>query len=135
MLKSTLTLNSDKCIGCRLCELFCSFKHKNTFSRNANHIRIVTNQYHATYEIQLCDHCESKECLAICSDQAITYNAAEDRVQIERDNCTLCMNCSDLKCNGVIFRDHNEAPFICDLCDNQPICAEVCPTEAITFPV
>lgn len=68
----TITAHIEACTGCRMCELVCSFHHRQVFSPELSSIRISRNN--RTAEIGLliddsCDLCRGEEimrCIESC---------------------------------------------------------------------
>lgn len=65
---------TEKCTGCRSCELACAYHHKGAFSRQISSIEVLDGGERRRFQIKLymeeegqrpaCDHCG--ECLRYC---------------------------------------------------------------------
>ena len=65
----------DKCVGCRLCQMRCSFQYLNNFSISNAHIVIEWNEKDCYFEIEFRDKCTMCGlCTAYC-----VYGALEIR--------------------------------------------------------
>jgi len=68
---------SDNCCGCRLCELACSFHHRQAFSPDESSIRVFRDyeQGKATLTMDgTCDQCDEETgplCVTYCLYQAL----------------------------------------------------------------
>jgi anaerobic carbon-monoxide dehydrogenase iron sulfur subunit len=68
--------NINKCVGCRSCELACSFHHQKVFLPEISSIRVL---FDSQYNIQLsildsCDCEKDPPCVKICPTKAIGWN-------------------------------------------------------------
>lgn len=61
-----LMIKPEKCIGCRTCELVCSFGHDQAFNpRNAN-VTVMAYEEAAINIPVMCLQCEDPCCLEVC---------------------------------------------------------------------
>ena len=81
--ENALLIDPDKCTGCKICEIACSFLYESVFSPNSSRIHILT--------------LEQKGLDVPVVDQQCDVPACEE------------------KCHG------------------EPVCVELCPTDAITL--
>ena len=69
-----VTINPDKCTGCRICELVCSMAKEGEFNPKRSRIRVVKNKEMDINMVTLgtkCDFCG--ECTEWCLPQAIKF--------------------------------------------------------------
>jgi len=65
--------NSDNCVGCRLCQMRCSFRFTKSFSFSDARIDIDWNEEQCLYDIKLSDECDRCGlCVASCVYGALT---------------------------------------------------------------
>jgi anaerobic carbon-monoxide dehydrogenase iron sulfur subunit len=65
------TLDTDKCVGCRTCELACSFSHRQQFDPESAKIRIYfCDDGGLDIRVAACD-CRQPLCLEMCPTQAL----------------------------------------------------------------
>lgn len=70
-----IKINKNKCVGCRTCELVCSFHNYQVSLPELSHIRIFfDNAYNV--DIRISSDCTCKKnppCVLLCPTQAITF--------------------------------------------------------------
>ena len=79
-----IMINSEKCTGCGLCEIMCSFHHRKVFSKKLASVEISESLKNGTRKISLhdrdenghlsCDNCEGLDeplCVTYCYTKAI----------------------------------------------------------------
>jgi len=112
----------NRCTGCRICELICSFEHYNVFNPKKARIRVFRRD--SVEEVSYCRQCG--ECIEVCPEEVIV---SENGIVTIKDNCTGCGVCVD-ECpfSAIVIVDNRATK--CDLCEK---CAELCPTEAISI--
>jgi len=147
--------DSWRCGGCQSCEIACAEAHglpkptdepKVGITRKTDETRrVVVNSYSTTkgevYTRKQCMHCNQPACAAACLTQAM-YKTKEGPVIWRGEKCMGCRYCM-ISCPFDIpkFEYHSPNPKIqkCDMCYDKimkggiPICAEVCPADAIMF--
>ena len=80
-----LIVHQQNCVGCRVCEVVCSFHHHRTFSRKRSSIRVKKNERKAEFEPAIfnegedkrpaCDLCDGEKvplCVKFCPTKALT---------------------------------------------------------------
>jgi carbon-monoxide dehydrogenase iron sulfur subunit len=124
-----LILDTEKCTGCKICELACSAKHQGVFNPRKAHLRII-NKYTQTgreKEFKTCVLCMN--CLEGCLVGAITFNGKW--LVVDDSVCTGCSQCVDSCPEGVIYLNGNGIASVPDFCEGTPLCVEWCPRQAI----
>jgi len=139
-----LVFDSDRCFGCRGCEVACQQEHDLPPEQTWIFIRQVgpkevEGKMHMRFVPRMCMHCHAPLCLKACPTGAI----ARDRrgwVLIDPQKCNGCLDCTWACPYGVIFYDpEKNLARKCDLCreriekGNLPSCAHHCPAKAITL--
>lgn len=79
-----ILVHSDKCTGCRACELACSYHHTRTFSRTTASVRVLRNEREGimlpilrevkTHGLNVCDRCKNEKevlCVKYCMTGAL----------------------------------------------------------------
>ncbi|MBI4286384.1 MAG: 4Fe-4S dicluster domain-containing protein [Chloroflexi bacterium] len=128
-----ITIDQDKCSGCRLCELACSLEHCGEFNPAESRVRVVG--YNEPFSTpSLCLQCSKPYCMAVCPSDAITREADTGIVRVSRELCTGCKMCITACPFGSMSYYSKEGVAVkCDTCDDKPECVDICPTGALTF--
>ncbi len=122
----------DRCNGCRICELRCSFYHDQMYSPTLSRIYVVKNEIEGFTKPKTCVICG--KCIESCPENAISKSELTGAISINEDQCTGCMECVKACPFEVMRFNHatNKA-FTCDLCDGDPQCVKYCPEEALFY--
>jgi anaerobic carbon-monoxide dehydrogenase iron sulfur subunit len=132
---------SEKCCGCRICEMACSMTHLGIFNPRKALLQIEINRYSRfdvpTSQIDVpvvCLQCNPAPCAEACPEGAIAKSDSGAWV-VNREKCTGCSLCIDACSYGMISVDPQEGNCArkCDLCEGKPSCVEYCPREALRF--
>lgn len=133
-MQKILLIDAQKCTGCRMCEMYCSFKKTRTFNPTRSRVSVVKWEEHGINIPSMCQHCEDPLCLMVCPTGAITRDSETGIVKTNADICIGCKMCLVVCPFGGPCIDPIESKVIkCDLCDGDPTCAKVCPTGAIKW--
>lgn len=132
MVNKKLVVRHDRCTGCRICEIVCSFSK----TKRASHAgsRISINSFFPGLNIPIvCFHCDKAPCVQSCQVGAIRKDK-HGWVTIDENKCTSCGLCVKACPAGAVKIDTQSRKAIkCDLCGGEPICALFCPAEALEF--
>lgn len=128
-----ITVNPDKCDGCRLCELACSLKTIGEFNPARARIHVIGFEEIFSLPV-MCFHCEKPYCAEVCPTGAITREEASGVNRISRQKCVGCKICT-LACpfGNIVFSSEEKIAVKCELCDGKPECVLFCPTGALEF--
>ncbi|QDE30600.1 4Fe-4S dicluster domain-containing protein [Shewanella polaris] len=146
-----MVVNPVYCVGCRRCEIACSWSHgTSAVSPSTARIKVDRNLnfgplgVQANYEDQrgeqgdgtivpsTCRQCDV--CMTVCPQGAIYINEAIGARVVDDSLCVGCGYCADKCPQQVITIDSlTRKSLKCDLCEGAPNCAQVCPTGAIKF--
>lgn len=127
-----VTVNPDKCTGCRLCELACSMRNTGEFNPASARLRVI--DYDELFCLPVtCFHCEKPYCVEVCDTGAITKDEISGIVKIS-NQCIGCKMCI-LACpfGSIFFSSKEDIAVKCELCDGEPECVLFCPTGALEF--
>lgn len=151
----TVFIKTDRCVGCRHCELACSLAHGssesilNLFQEDNSlppRITALLGVDYRKFPLR-CQHCDPAPCLEICPTRAIYRDDKENSVLVEAQNCISCGMCA-MVCpySAIEFPDisQQKGEFInhaykCDDCierlreDKEPACAKICRTGALQY--
>lgn len=132
-LSKILMISPEKCIGCRSCELACSFSKYNEFNPKHSAVTVITYEEAAVSVPVMCMQCDDAFCVKVCPVGASrkTENGA---VVIDENKCIGCKMCLSVCPLGNISYNSAEKKIIkCNLCNGDPKCAEFCPAGAIQY--
>lgn len=128
-----LVLDSEKCTGCKLCELACSAKREGVFNPNKARLKIIDRYIETGRETKLKSCTLCLLCVEACPVEAITSN--NKWLSLDDELCTGCEVCVDTCPEGVIHMKSDGLPAIPDLCQGNPYCVEWCPQQCLTVEV
>ncbi|MFZ5634665.1 MAG: 4Fe-4S dicluster domain-containing protein [Bacillota bacterium] len=125
-----LLFDSQKCIGCHLCELACSAKKRGLFNPKLAHIKVSSEyiQEDNAVAVSLCTNCE--KCVDSCPVGAITND--NGHLKLNHEICTECGMCVEV-CPEQVINFKDGLVSLCDFCDGQPECVTWCPRQALSF--
>ncbi len=116
------------CTGCRICEVICSLTHEGSIAPKQSRIRIHSN-WPEEEKILLCIACETKKCIEVCPEGALSWNAY---LRMNEEKCTGCYLCTDAcPYGGIQTEVSKKFPIFCDTCDGEFQCVKWCPTKAV----
>ena len=131
-MRQILTIDIEKCTGCRNCELACSANHTHTFNPRRSRIQILKNEVKNLLVPMVCLQCEHPLCQEACPNGAIIENE-HGILYVDHDICIGCMNCVTACVYGGIGIDPMSKKAVkCNLCDGDPACARACQYGAIS---
>ncbi len=130
-----ISADSDKCVGCQVCEYACSFSHEKVFNAVKSRIRVVRSNQMRSIALT-CRKCQDPACVAACPRDALSQSRETGTIIIDKDQCNGCGWCIEA-CNYGAIMMHPEAKtvYVCDLCQfrpDGPQCVKWCPEEALT---
>ena len=129
-----LQVNPEKCTGCGICELFCSFEKERAVWPAKSRVSVLKWEKQGIYVPFMCQQCERAVCREVCPVQAISRNDDTLAYEVDAKKCLGCKMCVTACPFGGVAFDHERGQAIkCDLCGGDPECARLCPTGAITF--
>jgi Fe-S-cluster-containing hydrogenase component 2 len=127
----TMILKPEKCVGCRTCELICSFNRSKEFNPQLSSVSVIPYDKAMLCVPIMCTQCEDASCAKVCPVNAITRDENGAMV-INEKKCIVCKMCvSACPLGNMAF--NGKIVFKCDLCGGNPKCAEFCPSGAIEF--
>jgi Fe-S-cluster-containing hydrogenase component 2 len=132
--KKQLKIFSERCIGCRSCELACSLEKGGQSRPGYSRIATLISQDDTVCFPIVCFQCEDVPCAEACPAGAIQRDEFSGVVRIREEDCNGCGQCiSACPFGNMLFDTEKEKAKKCDLCEGKPVCLEFCPTHAIEY--
>lgn len=126
-------ISPEKCIGCRTCELICSFDKNNEFNPKHAAVSVIAYDEAAVAVPMMCMQCEDPSCMKVCPVSAID-RVETGAVVIDDKKCIGCKMCLSACPIGNISYNAKEKKLVkCNLCEGDPNCAKFCLSGAIQF--
>jgi Fe-S-cluster-containing dehydrogenase component len=147
MNRFALTIAEEQCWGCQTCELAC--KQENGAPEGVKLIRVgehgprqIDGQWHYTFTVNRCRHCEDPPCVGACPDDAIAKRE-DGIVVLDRGACSGCRSCQEAcPYDAIDFDETHNVARKCNLCHHRvhrgllPACADnVCLAHCIHLSV
>jgi anaerobic carbon-monoxide dehydrogenase iron sulfur subunit len=126
-----LKTNSEKCVGCLICESFCSHYHEGAIWPDRARLRILFTDDDGPFKVNICRQCNNARCASACPTGAITLNEATGVWEVDVKLCNGCGDCVEACPFNAMFITDDGVAYKCDLCDGEPQCAAMCPHEAV----
>lgn len=132
-----IMVDVEKCTGCGVCELMCSFHH-HPGEFDPRKARITKTVFlHEEMAIPVvCQQCVDPPCAAVCRRGAITrvedVRSGTAVVLVDPERCNGCKLCVAACPSGSIVVDEGCAEK-CDLCGGDPECVKFCQRGALRF--
>ncbi|MDX9857252.1 MAG: 4Fe-4S dicluster domain-containing protein [candidate division Zixibacteria bacterium] len=124
----------ELCIGCRTCELACSFAHARDGKQGRTRIFALGGGFKDLFIPVTCLQCEDPACAKSCLVGAIARNPETGAMEINQAKCVKCMACIAACPFGCSLFDEPQGLVVkCDLCGGDPACAKFCPTKALEY--
>ena len=129
-----IAIEEDRCTGCRLCELACSYRHEGVFQPSTARVRVRLFSKDGHSFPQLCLQCPDAPCLNVCKQAAISRDPEAGTTDIDNELCTGCKQClSVCPYGGMAFSPTARKAVVCDLCQGDPACVQYCFAGALSW--
>jgi Fe-S-cluster-containing hydrogenase component 2 len=133
-LAKILTVSPEKCIGCRTCELVCSFSKTNEFNPKHSAVSVISYDEACISVPVMCLQCDEAYCVKVCPVGATTKDPETGAVIVDEKKCIGCKMCMSVCPLGNMSYNPKEKKMIkCNLCGGDPMCAKFCPAGAIQY--
>ena len=131
---SKISVNYQKCTGCRICEQVCVFFHEREFNPRKARIKILIREKVGVNAPLICNQC--KNCISVCNRDALSWDEKIGAIRVDAQKCNGCGLCIEACEQGAIFLDPISGIVnICDLCNGDPQCVKWCPEEVLRYEV
>lgn len=138
-----LLVSSERCVGCKSCELACAVAHSQTkrlyaaiFEPEHPRKRVhVETDGEVIMPLQ-CRQCSDTPCVHACMAGAMRVDSTNGLVQVNTEKCVGCWMCVMVCPFGAITEGPAREAVKCDRCQElnyEPACVIACPTKALQF--
>ncbi|MCL2508909.1 MAG: 4Fe-4S dicluster domain-containing protein [Oscillospiraceae bacterium] len=128
-----VSVDIDKCVGCRVCEYACSMEKNKAFNPTRSRIRVVRLYPHTNAALN-CRMCQDSPCVTACPRKALKQSEENGVIHVDIGLCDGCGWCIKVCEFGAITLDTESKVSICDLCEGREggsACIEWCPEKAL----
>ncbi len=124
--------NIDKCTGCEICTLICSFNAWEGFNTHKGKLKVDLFDKGVFNSVRVCQQCENPVCEKVCPVNAIKINEDKGIVEINEDKCIGCGICvEECPYDAIWMNKEMKLAYKCDLCGGDPLCVKYCPANAL----
>lgn len=127
-----LMIDPEKCTGCRTCESFCSFRWEKAVAPTRSAITVTKWEEDGASFPVVCQQCARPACAEVCVAYGVKRDEATGGLEVDTARCVGCKMCvTACALGGMAYIPELGVCRKCDLCRGEPLCAQVCPHEAI----
>ena len=108
-MQKSLVIYPDKCTGCLLCELACSYEGEGVFNPAKSRIKVFNFHQQGRFVPYTCTQCAEALCLHACPVDAITVDVANGAKAVADDPCVGCAVCTSALPFGSVT--HHQSTF------------------------
>lgn len=128
------------CIGCQGCQTACQVKNSTPIGVSLRHAVSFEVIPQGPFMTMSCNHCEEPACFGACTQGAISKDAENGIVLVDKEKCIGCGACA-IACPyeaPVVDKETSKA-LKCDFCKDRidagelPACVRACPVKVLTF--
>jgi Fe-S-cluster-containing dehydrogenase component len=135
MASVSLTIDHDRCWGCKTCEVACKQENRapdgvKLIDVSEDGPRRVGGELTFAFHVDVCRHCDEPACVDACTDDAIAKRG-DGIVVLDVNQCTGCQTCiSACPYDAIEFDDDQGVARKCNLCHHRidnglvPACAD-----------
>jgi len=133
-MEKILFIDSEKCTGCRVCEMVCSLYHEDEVNPLKSRIHVISWEDQAIDVPMVCQQCETPLCERVCPANATYRDPQTSAMFINEEACIGCRMCI-IACpfGGPSMNIDTGKTIKCDLCQGEPKCVEFCVTKALQY--
>jgi carbon-monoxide dehydrogenase iron sulfur subunit len=130
-LRKLVVCDSEKCTGCRICELACSEAKERLYNPRRSRIRLVSVGP-LLNKAMACRLCEDPACVKSCPRIALRRSKENGVILVDENKCNGCDWCLEACSFGALaFQSDKKSLVVCDLCEGDPECVRACPYGAL----
>ncbi|MBU1230353.1 MAG: 4Fe-4S dicluster domain-containing protein [Proteobacteria bacterium] len=141
-----ITLNANRCIGCKSCLVHCTVKNQLPPGISLNRIKALGpfagpgGQPRMEFTYQNCLHCDEPYCVKVCPSGSLTKRPEDGLIHLNMETCIACHRCEKACPWDVpVFVEAWGKTAKCDYCIDrlerglEPACVTGCTAKALTF--
>lgn len=133
MINQHVECDTEKCVGCDICEYACSFEKEKVFNPLKSRIRAVRVGQIQNTAIT-CKACVDAPCILACPENAITQEKGTGTITVDESKCKGCDWCIEAcKYGAITIHPTSNKAIICDTCGGEPKCIPMCPESALSL--
>lgn len=126
-----MSIDPEKCSGCRLCEIACSIKHHGTSNTDFSRIRILHLTPSEKNIPLVCMACDDAPCIKVCPMNA-RLRETNGAVVTDQERCIGCRACIYIcPIGSPSVNPNTHKTMTCDMCkgETSPWCVTACRFE------
>ena len=129
-----ISIDLDRCIGCRNCELACALYGTGGFNRGDANIRVNIYPGERFISTLTCTQCDQAPCMDICPSGALKRISETNAIVADENLCVGCKMCM-MACpfGNIHFNADKHVIQKCHLCNGEPKCPTFCMPQALNF--
>ncbi|MDR1893941.1 MAG: 4Fe-4S dicluster domain-containing protein [Spirochaetales bacterium] len=128
-----LMIKPEKCLGCRTCEIICSWNRGKNFNPRNAAVSVVMFEEAAVSVPVMCLQCEDACCIKVCPVGAM-HREPDGTVATDSQKCIVCKMCVNAcPLGNVSFSSTARKIVKCELCGGDPACAKYCPSGSLLW--
>jgi TPP-dependent indolepyruvate ferredoxin oxidoreductase alpha subunit len=133
MVNQYVDCDSQKCVGCDICEYACSYEKEKVFNPLKSRIRSV--RIGQTFNTAVtCKTCKDAPCVISCPEKALSQSSETGAINVEEEKCNGCGWCIEAcEYGAATLHPNKRKVIICDTCQGEPKCIEYCPESALSL--
>jgi len=133
-MQKLIRVEPSRCVGCKSCELACSFQQSGEFAPSRSRITNEIFADEAQFITVTCMQCDDPWCLKACPKAATVKSDDTGVVTVDETRCVGCRTCVSACPFGMIkYLPTTQKADKCDLCGGTPECVTFCPTGCLSF--
>ncbi len=123
----------QKCVGCDICELTCSWEKEKVFNPTKSRIRAVRLEQVKNTALT-CRTCKDAPCVVACPEEALRQSKETGVITVDEDKCDGCGWCIEAcEYGAVTLHPVTRKAILCDTCNGKPECIQMCPEGALNL--
>jgi len=129
-----IMVHPDRCVGCKSCVAACAYEHEGSQRPEASRVHIFDFKFEGVSVPMLCQHCSDAACVTVCPTGAMHRNEVTALIELDESRCIRCRMCT-MACpfGNTVYDSLSDSIFKCDVCQGDPSCVKVCPTDALEY--